>query len=196
MKEKFILLVDSINKSINSMYKEQYDHFLFYNITFISNLINIIDRSLFIKKKKFENYNKDKFKYLSDIFISQNDPLRYNINIYDSIITKFKRSKHNIFLVILETIYNSIKNKSYMPKNNTLNNDLVIKSLILFDLNPKNKLLTDLSIIKDNYKIKKNNFTDNIEYDNAFYILRDQYTDFKNKKIIDKYKLNNRFINV
>ena len=178
------------------MYKEQYDHFLFYNITFISNLINIIDRSLFIKKKKFENYNKDKFKYLSDIFISQNDPLRYNIDIYDSIITKFKRSKHNIFLVILETIYNSIKHKRYMPKNNTLNNDLVIKSLILFDLNPENKLLTDLSIIKDNYKIKKNNFTDNIEYDNAFYILRDQYTDFKNKKIIDKYKLNNRFINV
>ena len=77
-----------------------------------------------------------------------------------------------------------------MPKNNTLNNDLVIKSLILFDLNPENKLLTDLSIIKDNYKIKKNNFNNNIDYDNAFYILRDQYIDFKNKKIIDKYKLN------
>lgn len=186
MKEKFILKVDSINNYVDKMSKGSNDNYQFYIDNFIIELTKLIDRKFFIKKNKFDKYNENKKKYLSNIFYDVNYtyPQKINPNIYESVNSKFKRNKLEIVLSILDTIEKGLIMKRYKIDNCKYNSDMYDSSLIYLNLNPKYKFLFDLSVIKHMYKMNTNTNKNT----NAFKILRDQYIDYKNSKIIAKYK--------
>ena len=188
MKEEFILKVDSINNYLDKMSKGSNDNYQFYIDNFIIQLTKLIDRKFFIKKNKFDKYNENKKKYLSNIFYDVNYtyPQKINPNIYESVNCKFKRNKLEIVLSILDTIEKGLIMKRYKIDNCKYNSDMYDSSLIHLNLNPKYKFLFDLSVIKHMYRM--NNTTDKNKNTNAFKILRDQYIDYKNSKLIAKYK--------
>ena len=187
MKEKFILRVDSINKNLDKLSNSDLDMYIFFIDNLINELVNVIDRCFFIKKNKFEKYCENKKRYLSNIFKDTKgiDENKINPNIYESIQPKFKQNKFPIILNILEIIEEWVNTKYFLCTKNEYKEQQYNRSLLHFDLDPTFKYLFDLQLIKHMYKIKRVDLPK--KYDYFFKIIRDQYTDFKNQRVLSKY---------